>query len=592
MRWIWAAVPALALVFWVGESPHHGAAPVEPREGHVTPAMASGPQEFDRLVDEFLAFYLWLNPTRATALGIHDYDGRLPDLSHEGIQAAAAAYRRWLQRLQAIDRSRLSGDAYWDYQILEHSIRTELLGLEEMRARERNPLLYVHVLTGGLAPLTSPDAAPATDRLRAIIQRERQIPSLLAEARRNLANPPRIFTELATRRARAALTFLRQEVPAAFRNPEAGPLADEFRPVHDAALVELEAFVAYLEDEVLARSNGNFRLGVELLERRMRLEQYIDLRVPELLTLTDREITRYRTWIEGEARRLDPSRPAAEVIAGFARDHPPADSILDAARALMSSARTFVQDRGILTLPAREEPLVRAVPGSATRCSAYLLVAGPLAPRATRAVYHLQLPQPDWPPEQVAEHLSAFNRAALAIITSHETFPGHYVQRLALHEAPGPVRRVFQPESLAEGWAHYAEEMMLDAGFGGRDPRLRIVQLRRALEHLARLRVALLMHARGASVEDAAREFAQIAYLEPAAALRETERGTHDPLYGVSTLGKMQILELRHDYQLYLQRRGESASPRTFHDRLLRTGAPVAIARRILLAGENSTGRE
>ncbi|MBI4539445.1 MAG: DUF885 domain-containing protein [Gemmatimonadetes bacterium] len=592
MRWIWAAVPGLSfLLLLAGAVPERGATRGSRASADPLPADAA-PQEYERFVEEFLAFYFWLNPTRATELGVHDYDGRLPDLSREGVQAATDAYRRWLERLQAIDRSRLTGDAYWDYEILDHAIRAELFDLEEVRGWERNPLLYVELITDGLAGLATREFAPASERLRGVIQRERQIPSLLAEARRNLANPPRIFTQLAVSSARGALSFLRLDVPAAFRDARRGALNSEFRAVNDAALAELESFVAYLEDDLLPRSNGDFRLGPQRFATRMRLEQHIDVPLDDLFALSEREIQRYRAWIEGEARRLDPGRPPAEVIAGIAGDYPSTDSLLAVARTLMSGAKAFVVEKRILTLPSEVEPLVRAMPDYVVGSFASMSPPGPFETGAAAAYYDIKLTEPGWTPEQVAQHLTHFNRPGLAGITIHETFPGHFVQLGFMGQVPGRVRKVFHPESLVEGWAHYAEEMMLDAGFGAGDPRLRVAQLRRALQRLARLRAGLLLHTRGASVEDAAREFAQVAYFDSLPALREAERGTYDPLYGYYTLGKMQIVKLRQDYQRYVLRRGESFSLREFHDRLLRTGAPVAIARRILMPGDTAPSLE
>jgi uncharacterized protein (DUF885 family) len=166
------------------------------------------------------------------------------------------------------------------------------------------------------------------------------------------------------------------------------------------------------------------------------------------------------------------------------------------------------------------------------------------------------------------------------------------VQLLYRPQIPTEVRKVFQPGSLVEGWAHYTEQMMVDEGLGGEDPAVRLGQLRRALQRHARWHAGLEMHAFGASIEDAARRYQEIAYFAPFPALREVERGTSDPTYLMYALGRMQILKLRDDYRRYLESRGEEFSLQEFHDRFLRLGLPVSLARQVMIPGDQGSPLE
>jgi hypothetical protein len=202
---------------------------------------------------------------------------------------------------------------------------------------------------------------------------------------------------------------------------------------------------------------------------------------------------------------------------------------------------------------------------------------------ATEAYYYVTPPDPAWDARRKEEHLSFYNRYSLPIVSIHEVYPGHYYQLLAARRSPSRVRAVFGSGSFIEGWAHYAEQMMLDEGFGGNNPKLRLAQLQAALSRLCRYLVGLRMHTAGMSYEAGVDFFMREGYMERANAEREARRGTLDPTYLIYTLGKMEILKLREEYR---RRVGASFRLGEFHDRLLAYGSPpVKILRMALLGG-------
>lgn len=570
------SVFALALLPLFARAPATGGPEPEPE----------AQEAFRRLTDEYVAFHAYFNPVEATSLGIHDYDGRLPDLSQDGLFSLVAAYHEWLDRLASIDRESLSGDAYWDHRILEYGIRDRILDIEQIRWWERNPLAYVDRVTGGLAALAHGSFAPATERMESVTARERQLPELLEQARTNLLAPPRVLTELAIESARGAVRLVRDDIPRAFDDVEEGPARDNFERINRRTVEELRRFEAWLEEELLPDSRGDAHLAPELLERKLRLHEHLDVPLGVLERLVDEDVDRYRRWIESEARALDPSRPPSAVIRDSGAPTRP-DSLQLGAEADTREARAFVVEEDLLTVPDGPLPRVEPLPPYRIETTASLSWSGPFeGETGLEARYLLALPRDDWTEDQRRAHLKLLSRPALLTLTAGETYPGRWVEHLHLRRVPSRIRKVFQPDGLDGGWADYAQEMAVDRGLGGGDPSVRIAQLRAALIELARLRTALRTDGDDASLEDETRIFQDVAYMDSFPALREARRIAANPLAGAGWLGKMQIAQLRADYQGHLAADGEIYVLGNFHDRLLRLGVPVPLARRILLPGD------
>ena len=546
-------------------------------------------QTFTDLVDEFLAFHFYFNPVEASRLGVHAYDGRLPDMSQDGIFARIAAYHQWLERVREVERNRLTGDGFWDHRILEFGIRSRLLELEAVRSWERSPLHYAELVADALVPLATFASTDPEGRLRSVVARQRQIPELLNRARVNLLDPPRVETELAVEAVRGLIRWLQDDLPESFRDVGSQATREELRRSNRQAVEELRSFAAWLENDLLPESNREVHLGEELLGRMLLLEEHVELAVDELLEVSAGELERQRRRFETAARELDPGRSPEEVLRSLAPALPP-DSVLPSARRRTEEARSFVVRRDLLTLPTDERPAVVRMPGFRTQPVSHLRAPGPFEDWALTAYWEVELPARGWTADQTAQHLSLLRRPDLAILAGNETFPGRFVQQTYVREVPSPVRKVFQPETLVGGWADYAEAMVLDEGLDGDDPTLRLVHLQHALLRLTRLRAGLLVHARGASLEEAEELFREEAYLEPFPARREARRLVHEPLAGSGALGKLLILSLRADYREHLREQDETYVLANFHDRFLRLGVPVPMARRILIPGSVAGG--
>lgn len=578
----WLLILALAGLAWPAAGPARAG-------GGAAPEPADAGARYRAFATAYLQAYYERHPVRSTALGIHDHDGRLRDMRRAAIRRRTADLRRWLKDLNAIPREALSADEALDQQILDHAIRAELLELEEVRGWRRDPMQYNRLIADGIASLIDRDFAPLERRLPRLIERLEGIPAITAAARDNLRDVPRLWCELAVHSGEGTLKFLRGDVPLALEEQGfaslPASLRRRFRKAQARALERMERFVTWLREELLPRARGDFRLGPELFERKLRLEEHVALSVEELRRLNEEAIREYRSWIEGVASQIDPQRPAAEVIHEVASRYPSPDELIPAAERFVEQGRDFVARHEIVTLPTTRLPIVRPTPRYARSGFASMSTPGPFESVATEAYYNITNVDPDWSAEQQHEHLSYFNYPGLLGISVHEVMPGHFVQLLYRERIQSDVRKVFMPASLVEGWAHYAEQMMVDEGLGGGDPAVRVGQLRRALQRHARWYAGLEMHAFGASVDEACKRFEEIAFFAPFPARRETQRGSYNPTYLYYALGRMMILELREDYRRMLEARGEPFSLREFHDRLLGLGLPLPLARQVLLEG-------
>ena len=585
------ALPVVALALMIS-----GCGPAQPpaRAGQgaaetIDDATARVAAASRRHIAEFAAAH----PVVATGWGIHDHDHALRDLDAAAIAARVEQVRALLAEVEAIAGETLRGPARHDHRLLEYDLRAELLELEEVRSWQRNPMLYNSEIAGALAGLIDREFAPLDERMRSLIARMDAIPGVVAAARANLRDVPRLFAETGLRLTHGTLSFLRHDVPAALaaQGLEAVQASDaalvrDFERAHAAAVAEIEGFASWLEHELLPGAGGDFRLGRALFQRKLLYEEHVDLTPEALRDMNEAAIRAYQEWVAREAARIDPDQPAAEVMAAIAADYPPSDALLETARQYMDQARQHVIDRKLVTLPSDEVPIVRATPAYARTGFASMSAPGPFEDRATTAYYNITLADPAWDAARTHQHLTYFNRPGLLGITVHEAFPGHFVQLLYRAQVAGTLRKLVHAGTLVEGWAHYTEQMMVDEGLGDGAPEVRLAQLRRALQRHARWYAGLAVHVFDVPIEEAAARFQEIAHFAAFPALRETERAAYNPTYLYYALGRMQILALRDEYRAQREASGQPFSLQEFHDRFLRLGLPPALAREAMLAEE------
>lgn len=554
----------------------------------------SGPTaeaRFDRLANDFIAGYLAWRPAIGTALGLHEYDGRITDFSRASVAKELARLRHSELELANFPTNRLSAAKLHEYHVLHAAIATELFQFEDLGTYTRNPMTYASALDVNI--YIKRNFAPLEERVRSIIAIEKQAPQVMAAARQNLATSlPRPYVETAIEVATGAADFLSKELVEALAGVTNEVLRAEFRVANQSAIGALRDYVTWLKAEKLPGAHDRYAIGRDKFQKMMQGGELISLSPERVLELGLAELRREQAIFAATAREIDASRTPIEVFKAIQKEHPSAAGLLPETRKNLEAIRQFLVDQRIVTLPSEVRVQVAETPQYARATSfASMDSPGPFETRAPEAYYYVTPAELHWPPEQQEEWLTAFNYYTTDIISIHEAYPGHYVQFICQQaSAATRLEKIFGSYAFIEGWAHYAEQMMVDEGFGRSDTtpegrlkaaKYRLAQSDEALLRLCRLCVSIKTHCDGMSLAAATKFFEENCYYEPKPARQEAIRGTFDPQYLYYTLGKLQLLKLRRDYQ---QQEGAAFSLQKFHDEVLRHGCPpVRLLREILL---------
>lgn len=537
-------------------------------------------------VDDYLAYLQEVQPSHASFDGSHLHDDLLDDLSRAAIDAHVRALGGFSRRLHQIDGQHLAATERIERDILAANVESRMFDLEQVRTFERSPQLYADIIGTSLASQALFPYAPEADRARRVVSRLRQIPRLVQAARDNIKECPGIYVKVGLESWRGALRFLEADLPRAFASLDDLHILGDLADTSTEAAVSIAAFTSYLETDLAARAKASFRLGRDRFEQKLKLDEGIAVSADRLLTIALRELQSVQDEFRTVAGRLGHGE-AQEIWKQAKAQHHAVGELIPTAQAQLVTLQAFLERQGIVTVPAGEPVVVGPTPEFYRWASASLWAAGPFESKPGRAYYYLTDVDRSWSPERQQEHLRDFNIPALWNISIHEVYPGHYLHYQHLRRVDSKVRKslFFAPASFVEGWAHYAEQMMLDAGFERGNAAVKLGQLAEALVRLARVVVGIRLHCEDLSVEQGMRFFRDEAFLEEATARREAERGTFDPTYLVYSIGKLMLLKLRNDYQ---EREGGKFSLRTFHDTLLGQGSAPFWAHRRLMLGEDA----
>ena len=539
-------------------------------------------EPFPHFVDDYLAYLYEVLPTQASLDGVHLHDDLLEDLSRSAIDANVRALSGFSRRLNQIDSSLLSPVQQVEHRIVGANIESRMYELEVIRTWDRNPQVYSDALGMSLAGQALFAYSPEAERARRVVSKLRQVPRLVQAARENIKETPGIFVKVGLEAWRGALKFIESDLPRAFSTLDDLHILGDLADTSTEAAGAISSYIDYLENDLAPRAKASFRLGRERFEQKLKTEEGITLSADRLLTIALRELHEVQEEFRSVASRVDGGDPL-EVWRKAKDDHPAPGTLVSVAQSHLQELEAFLQRQAIVTVPAGEPVVVAPTPEFFRWAFASMWTAGPFETKPSRAYYYLTDIDRSWPPDRQNEHLRDFNLPALWSISIHEVYPGHFLQAQHSRQVESKVRRstLLASNAFVEGWAHYCEHMMMEAGFRRGDATLRLGQLAEALIRLARFVVGIRLHCEDLSVEQGMRFFRDEAFLEESTARREAERGTFDPGYIVYSLGKLMMLKLRHDYQEQLDGK---FSLRTFHDTVLAQGtAPLWAHRRLLL---------
>jgi uncharacterized protein (DUF885 family) len=551
-------------------------------------------QQFAKVSDEYFdQVYFHYGPTNGTLVGYHQYDGQLENFSRKNIDAEIAALKTFEKRIEAIHPDDEAADFVprSDREIVLANIRSQLLTLETIRPWEKNADNYSSTCANGAFTLMERKFASPDERLRSLIAREKQMPVLLKDARANLKNPPHIYTEIAIEQLPDIVSFFEHDVQLAFADAKDPALKAEFAQTNAAVIAALNSYLGWLKTDLLARSNGDFRIGAETFQKKLAYDEMVDVPLDKLLEIGWANMRGNQAHFKEIAKELEPAKTPSEVLDELGDNHPAPDQLMGTFRATFDGLVDFIRTHHIVTIPSDVRPILEETPPfMRATTTASMDTPGPFEKHATEAYFNVTLPDPKMTPAEANGYMHGFNVGTVISTAVHEAYPGHYVQFLWVPQAPSRVRKLLGANTNVEGWAHYTEQMMLDQGYGqpgtgAKDEReskfLRLGQLQDALLRNARFIVGIKMHTGQMSFDEAVAFFQKEGYQSKENAVVETKRGTSDPTYLYYTLGKIEIMKLREDV---MKKQGAAFSLQKFHDDFLRQGfPPVKIVREAML---------
>ncbi|PYK34889.1 MAG: DUF885 domain-containing protein [Verrucomicrobia bacterium] len=554
--------------------------------------------EYEAVADEYIKGYLAVRPLEGTALGLHEYDGKIFDHTRLALDAELSRLRRFDDRLAKFEPTKLSPRQSIDLRILQAAVKKELFEMQDMATFERNPMVYTRA--ADLNVYVQRNFAPLEDRVRSLTTIESQIPNILIAARTNLDEVlPKPYVELAIEMAKGASDFLKKSLPPAVAGVKDEQVRIAFENANRKAAHAVNDYATWLEREKLPKASLNFALGDEKFRRLLAQTELVDLPPQKILEIGMAQLKAEQEAFVDAAQKIDPSKSPVEVFRQIQSEHPTPQNLIPGVSKDLDKIRKYVVNRHLVSIPSDVRPKVKETPQYERATSfASMDTPGPFEKRATEAYYYVTPTENDWPEKQKQEWLTAFNYYTSDITSIHEAYPGHYVQFLHLNESPASkVEKIFDSYAFTEGWAHYCEKMMLDEGYGSatnstpseddvkRAAKYRMAQVDEALLRLCRLCVSIKMHTQNMSIDEATKFFQENCYYEEKPARQEAMRGTFDPGYLSYTLGKLEILKLRDDYKA---QEGDEFSLEKFHNELLNHGMPpIRLLREIMLKDQS-----
>lgn len=549
------------------------------------PNTFASPQDdaFQKIAHDYIEQYFEANPEDATELGDHRFDGQLTDYSPEARAKDLKAQKEFRDKLNAIDGSQLTGANNIDYRILKENIDYEIFRAEELREPEWNPLVYMQSLANSLYLLVVRDFAPAEKRIPNLRQRMEKISGVIAQAKANLQHPPRVHTETAIEQTQGAINLVQQGLaPLLDQAPQS---KKDLAPLQEKTAAALDDYKKWLQNDLLPRSDGNFRLGAEKYRKKLRFALASDLSMEEIMKRAQADLQQTQTAIyetalplykkyfpNAEAKTMaDKHKLTAAVLDKLAEQHPNDATIVDYAKKVVTEASDFVRQHDLVTVPHAPLDVVAMPEFKRGVAIAYCDSPGPLDKNGK--TFFAVAPTPkDWSEERKESFFREYNNYMIRDLTVHEAMPGHYLQLAHANEfyAPTLVRAIFRSGPFIEGWAVYCEQVMAEQGYGG--PEVKMQQLKMRLRAIANAILDQSIHAGNMSEQQAMDLMTKEAFQQEGEAVAKWKRARLTSAQ-LSTyfVGATEHLDLRAASQKKL---GKDFDLKKYNDQVISYGSP------------------
>lgn len=545
-----------------------------------TPASKSA-VDWQRTVDAFVQGYFQRNPTDAASAGKHEFDGKLPDWSKDGLKS----YGDWLHA-QRVNIAGIADTALSDQQKFQREymlavIDNKLFWMRDARFPFRNPAFYADAISPSL--YLTREYAPLPQRMAAFVTYEENLPAAAAQIRANLEAPlPATYITYGTGLFAGLATYFKNDVPKAFAEVKDDALQARFKAANEKAAAAMDDLSAWLKSQQ-PNATQDFALGAARFSKMLHDTERVDLPLDQLKAAGEADLARNLASLKSACDAYLPGKPLGACVDKVEADKPQGGSV-EAARAQLVGLRKFIIDKDLVTIPGTEQAKVDEAPPFNRANFAYIEIPGPYE-KGLPSIYYIAPPDPTWPKAEQVAYLPGRN--VLLFTSAHEVYPGHFVQFLHANRSDWLFGRLFVGYAYAEGWAHYCEEMMFDAGINGGTPEVHIGQLSEALLRDVRFLSSIGLHTGGMSVADSEKMFREQAFQDAGNARQQAGRGTYDPAYLNYTLGKLMIMQLREDWT---KSHGGRAGWKAFHDQFLSYGGPpIPLVRAQMLGGKPET---
>ena len=551
---------------------------------------------FTQAVDAFFVDFFRHYPVHATTAGNHEHDARWPDLTDAGSAERAAWLTDVRDRFAAMDG--LGHDDEIDRRVLLASMEEMIFDEEELDEPSWSPIVYSYLLGGGLFALLSREFAPLEQRLASAAGRMEGIPAALEAARANLTSGrgravAGFHTEKAIQTMPGVADLCRNAVVQAAGVD--GALRGRVEAASTTAIEAVDAFVAWLRDELLPTADGDFRLGRDLYERKFhhRLKATISREELEVRAATAYEEVRaemariagelWPSWIGDEPMPDDPDAVTRRVLDAIAVDHPQPSELLDYCREEHRRIEEFIRERDLIGLAEEPLQIIWTPPFLRAFGGAMLIPPGPLD-KGLDSFFAITPPPEDWTDEQVESFLREYNARSLRILTIHEAVPGHYLQLSWSNRCDSLVRAVFSSGVFAEGWAVYVTQVMMDVGYGADDPALLLAHWKYFLRALTNTLMDIRIHTGTMTEEEAMTMMVDGGFQERSEASEKWNRARLSSTQLCEYyLGGVEMTELEREAR---RREGDGFTYRPFLESAVGHGTPpMPVIRDILFGG-------
>jgi uncharacterized protein (DUF885 family) len=555
---------------------------------------SSGDAEFQKLSDNYLSGYLAWRPAAGVALGYHQYDGKVTDVSKASLDKELARLKDFDQKLSGTDTASLSPKMFYDFRILRSAIKNDIFAFEDIDAYHKNPMTYAGAIDVSI--YVKRNFAPIEDRIRSIIAIEKNAAQIFAAAKANLKDSlAKPYVQTAIEVAHGSADFLKGDLKTALKDVKNDTLMKSFNSANQAAISAVNDFATWLEKEKLPKATNSYAIGKTNYQKMLLYNEGITLSPEKILEIGLNQLKSEQEVFNAAAKTINPNKKPVDVYHDIQKEHPTAGNLIPEAKKNLETIRQFLIDKNIVTMPSSIRIKVEETPQFARATStASMDTPGPFETRATEAYYYITPVDPKWTAKQKEDWLSQFDYYTTDNVTIHEAYPGHYTQFLHLNASPATrIEKIFASYAFVEGWAHYCEKMMADEGYGHngdtvRAAKYRLAQSGDALLRLCRLCVSIKTHCQGMSVDDATKFFMDNWYQGDKPSRQEALRGTFDPGYLFYTIGKLELLKLREDYK---KQEGTNFSLNKFHDEVLNHGMPqIRMLRELMLKDKSTWG--